>query len=200
MQVPGNQIPGSGGWGAGRESRSGSSGLYQWGVLVGGTALGLTAVGRLYRAGAAGWAARSVLYHGTKARTWAAYNVYKEASDLSHWLHGGKMEWGVGVKARPLSSFYFPYPLVVPFPWVSLNPVKGSSSQDLVQNGGPLAPPPLVVTEPSRRATLGAGSPIPKPPPTRKGGVRRGRCPPGHHWSSFHKKCVKTYPGWQKHW
>ena len=98
------------------------------------------------------------------------------------------MEWGVGVKARPLSSFYFPYPMVVPFPWVSLNPVKGSSSETYQQNGGPLTPTLDVVDD--WRESLGDPSPISQGKPTRKlRGRSRPRCPPGHRWNGT--RCVR---------
>ena len=155
-------------------------------LVIAGAALSLTQVGRAGRL--LGWAGRTALYHGTQARTWAAYNVYKEATDLKHWLGGGEMEWGLGLKARPLSLMYFPYPLVVPFPWVSLNSVEGSSSQTYQQNGGPSAPLPLVITgggRESRPLEVSQGT------PTRKlrGRSRRGRCPPGYRWNG--RRCVK---------
>lgn len=86
--------------------------------------------------------------------------------------------------------------------------VEESSSRDLVQNGGSSAPPPLMEAEATfnrnvKRLTAGL-APSPSSAhgfsPGKAPARRRRRCPPGHHWSSYHKKCVKTYPGWQKHW
>ena len=156
-------------------------------------ALSLSGLGWLYRVGALGALARGALVQGTKARTWAAYNVYKEAGDIKHWLQGGEFDWGLTVKARPISTWYFPYPLIVPFPWVGLNPVDGSSSQGLVQNGGPSAPPPLVqrgtssdilsLGKISRPQSAHGRSP-------RASAARRQRCPPGHRWNRSLGKCV----------
>ena len=155
-------------------------------------ALSVSALGALYRVGAIGGLARFALVQGTRARTWAAYNVYKEYGDLKHWARGGKFQFGLSLKARPITTMYFPYPIAVPFPWVSLNPVEGSSSQTYQQNGGPSAlhqrgrPVPVVkpAAKPSAHGGGGSGA---KP---RYSEHWFPRCPKGHYWDYRKRKCV----------
>ena len=47
--VPGTPSYGYGGWGTSPHSGAGFAGMYQWGLLIGSAAIGLTAVGRAYR-------------------------------------------------------------------------------------------------------------------------------------------------------
>ena len=71
--------------------------------------------------------------------------------------------------------------------------VDGSSSQDLVQNGGPSAPPPLVQSgQLSDILSLGK---ISRPQSahgrsSRTSATRRQPCPPGHRWNRTLGKCV----------
>ena len=48
-EVPGTPSYGYGGWGTSPHAGVGAAGLYQWGVLVGSTVIGLTVLGKLYR-------------------------------------------------------------------------------------------------------------------------------------------------------
>jgi len=48
-EVPGTPSYGYGGWGTSPYAGAGSAGLYQWGLLIGSAAIGLTAVGKAYR-------------------------------------------------------------------------------------------------------------------------------------------------------
>ena len=48
-EVPGTPSYGYGGWGTSPHPGAGSTGLYQWGVLIGSAAVGLTVVGKAYR-------------------------------------------------------------------------------------------------------------------------------------------------------
>jgi len=47
--VPGSPSYGYGGWGTSPHAGAGSAGLYQWGLLIGSTAIGLTALGKGYQ-------------------------------------------------------------------------------------------------------------------------------------------------------
>jgi len=69
------------------------------------------------------------------------------------------------------------------------SPTSTDSPPALHQQGQPV---PVVVPAASDSAH-GGGRSGAKP-------RKRKRCPPGHHWSTVHRRCVKTYPGWQKHW
>ena len=87
--------------------------------------------------------------------------------------------------------------------------VDGSSSQDLVQNGGPSAPPLLQSGRPSDVLSLGktlktqsahgfrsgkartAGG---KSMHARRKGKSTPRCPPGFFWSHQKQKCVRSLP------
>ncbi len=48
-EVPGTPSYGYGGWGTSPHAGAGSAGLYQWGLLIGSTVIGLTVVGKVYR-------------------------------------------------------------------------------------------------------------------------------------------------------
>jgi len=174
--------------------------------------LSLTGAGLLYRAGILGAAARTALVQGTKPRTWAAYNIYKEFGDLKHWARGGEFQLGLSLKARPITTMYFPYPIAVPFPWVSLNPVDESSSQTYQQNGGSSAPSLHISKKESDILSLGR---ISRPSirtwvsSTESGGGRRRkvvnprkgeRCPPGYYWHAGKRACILNIhsPHWKR--
>ena len=168
-------------------------------------ALSLTALGALYRAGVIGAAARAALVQGTKPRTWAAYNVYKEYGDLKHWARGGKFQFGLSLKARPYVTPYFPYPIAVPFPWVSLNPVEGSSSKTYQQNGGPSAlhqrGRPVPVVKPAAKPSAHGGGGSGAKPRRKVVNPRKGeKCPPGYYWHAGKRACVlnKYSPHWKR--
>ena len=48
-EVPGTPSYGYGGWGTSPQPPAGSTGLLEWGLLIGSAAIGLTAVGKAYR-------------------------------------------------------------------------------------------------------------------------------------------------------
>ena len=187
---------------------------YGHGLATGLAAVGLTIVmpwGKVARVGGAGlrWLGVRTFYEVTKPRNWLLYNAYKEYNDIKHLLKGGKFKWGVDWTAtRPLrwkGFFHRPLAIVIPFPWIDLQSihkpipsitVEESSSRDLVQNGGSLAPPPLMEAEATfnrnvDRLTAGlATSPSSAHGfrPGKASARRKRRCPPGHRWNG--RRCV----------
>ena len=93
----------------------------------------------------------------TKPSVWGAYNLYQEQADIRHALKGGEFELKLGW--RPVR---LPYQgnRVFPYPWLDLRSrVEGSSSQDLVQNGGP----PALMLPSGSPSSEGNGSAQPRP-------------------------------------
>jgi len=88
--------------------------------------------------------------------------------------------------------------------------VDGSSSQDLVQNGGPSAPPLRQSGRPSDVLSLGKTLKTQSAHGFRSGkartasGKRRSRrekkrkCPKGWHWSNRYNTCVRTAGFWKR--
>ena len=123
--------------------------------------IGLAAVAAVSPIGQA--AIGRTLYYGSRPWLWAAYNAHKEAADIQHAMSGGKFEIATSMTYRPLSWKGFmhrPLAIAIPFPWFDFQGlhVEGSSSQDLVQNGGPLTqlhvtPDPVAPTRPARSSS-----------------------------------------------
>ncbi len=161
-------------------------------AVAGFTALSLTQAGALVRIG--GWGLRVV----TSPKVWAGYNLYKEQADIRHALKGGKFRPDVSMTYRPLRFpgwFGRPLAIAIPFPWLDWQGVhvEGSSSQGLVQNGGPSAPLQVSSTTSDilslgkiSRPTRSSSAKRVIRPKSRKG--RRKRCPPGHRWNG--RRCV----------
>lgn len=174
-------------------------------------------ISSLFLAGAASGLAVSVfrggLYQATRPHWWAAYNLYKEQADIRHAMSGGKFKLGTTLTYRPLGLKGFMHriiPVALPFPWFDFQGihVEGSSLESYQQNGGPLTPPSLVVTD-DWRESLGDPSPISQGKPTRKlrgrgrsvVNPRKGeRCPPGYYWHAGKRACVlnKYSPHWKR--
>jgi len=200
-QTPGNTIPGAGGWGSGGVHSGGNPlWLYQWGVLVGGTAIGLTAAGRLARpvlSVLSGWqlGARTVAA-ATRPVNWGLYNIYSEAGDIYDWSQGKPMGLQPEITARPL-RLPVGYPIMIPFPWLDIKALPSDSSG----GGGPGGLPNLHRPPPSIEE---AGEILSNPPmvvdskPSRKGSSSKKpkRCPKGKRWSRRLKRCVdaKLFP------
>ncbi len=166
-------------------------------AMVGGTALSLSAIGALYRSGIIGHS----IYQATRPHWWAVYNAYKEQADIRHALKGGKFKASWSLTSRPIGLKGFMHriiPVSIPFPWIDFQgyhqAVDGSSSQDLVQNGGPSAP---LVQRGTLSDVLSLGKTLKTQSahgfssgkaPTAGGKRRSRRCPPGHRWNG--RRCV----------
>jgi len=194
-QTPGNVIPGAGGYGSGVIHPPSSGVWYMQTVgLVGAGVLSLTVAGKLWRpalalASQAQLGSRALVV-ATSPVNWALYNAYREAGDLAHWARGGEMELGISITGRPWTT-----PggtLIVPFPWLDIQPSQSSGG------GGPGGLPNLHQPPPSIEET---GEFLSNPPmaggktgsPSRKS---RKRCPKGKRWSRRLKRCVdaKLFP------
>ena len=198
-QTPGNTIPGAGGWGASAKAPMSGTGLYAWGTIVGAGVLGLTAAGKLFRPALALQIPTRLFATATRPINWAAYNAYREVGDFVHWAKGGEMELGIQITGRP---WVLPtgVPVVVPFPWLDIQPSQSSGG------GGPgglpnLHRPPLSIEETgeilSNPPMVGGktGSPPDYNPPWLQKGrervLKKTRCPKGWRWSYRHRRCVK---------
>ena len=181
-----------------------------------GLALSLSAIGALYRSGILGYS----IYQATRPHWWAVYNAYKEQADIRHALKGGKFKASWSLTSRPIALKGFMHrmiPVSIPFPWIDFQgyhtTVDGSSSQDLVQNGGPSAP---LVQRGKSSDVLSLGKTLKtqsahgfssgKAPTA--GGKRRSRrythmsirnCPPGYIWSEKKRRCVHVH-GRERRW
>jgi len=197
----GNAITGAGGYGSGVIHSGGNSMWFAQTVgLVGAGALSLTVAGRLARPALAlaSPVATRLFVAATSPINWGLYNAYREAGDFAHWARGGEMALGVSITGRPWTS-----PggtLIVPFPWLDIQPSQSSGG------GGPgglpnLHQPPLSIEEtgeilsdpPSRHDYDGtlwvdaSGTTI---------DYQKRRCPKGKRWSRRLRRCVdrKKFP------
>jgi hypothetical protein len=194
-QTPGPSLSGHGGWGtSGYLTGRQSTGLFQWGVIVGAGVLSLTVAGKLWRPALAlasqAQLGTRVLVLATSPVNWALYNAYREAGDFAHWARGGEMELGVSITGRPWTS-----PggtLIVPFLWLDIQPSQSSGG------GGPGGLPNLHQPPPSIEETgeILSNPPIagevpssPRSSSSSKTGKRRKSCPPGYRWNG--RRCVK---------
>ncbi len=184
-----------------------SSSLRIWDPLLiaGGGALSLSAIGALYRSGILGYS----LYQATRPHWWAVYNAYKEQADIRHALKGGKFKASWSLTSRPIALKGFMHrmiPVSIPFPWIDFQgyhtTVDGSSTQDLVQYGGPSAP---LVQRGKSSDVLSLGKTLKtqsahgfRSGKARTAGgkrrTRRKKCPPGYFWSYQKRKCVRSLP------
>ncbi len=187
-QTPGPSLGGHGGWGtSGHLTGRQGAGLYQWGFLVGAGAISLHVAGRIARPVLvlAKPVATRLFVAATSPINWALYNAYREAGDFAHWARGGEMELGVSVTGRPWTT-----PggtLLVPFPWLDIQPSQSSGG------GGPGGLPNLHQPPPSIEET---GEILSNPPmvggKTGSPKARKKKCPPGFVpvWSHRKQKYV----------
>jgi hypothetical protein len=193
-QTPGPSLSGYGGYGtSGYLTGRQSTGLYQWGVIVGAGVLSLTVAGKLWRPALvlAKPAATRLFVAATSPVNWALYNAYREAGDLAHWARGGEMELGISITGRPWTT-----PggtLIVPFLWLDIQPSQSSGG------GGPGGlpnlhqPPPSIEETGEILTSAGQIKPTWVPPSKTKSPSRFKKakyCPRGYYWSRSRRKCL----------